>query len=365
MKNYLLLKYLITFLREYIFIFLTATIFLFITLSKSFSQESVFTINNVQVEGRVDLNFSREKYLNKAFSNSFEILMTKILLTRDLKKMNDIELDQIKKLVSSFQILEESYSKDIYKINIKILYNDIKVKKLLGQKNILFSQPENISAVFYPVLFIDGDIQNFNENVFYQKWTEVTIKNELINFILPLEDLEDISRIVEMKNSIEDLNIDLLINKYDVKNYVFALMDYQNKKLNIHLKTNFNNNKISKNISHEIKNINDEKKLNYILKDLKLTITDLWKEENLINVLMPLSVKLKFHQTNLKNLNELRKTFQKIGIIDNYTLEEFNINNSFFKIYYYGDPRKLKSELSKFGYQLENIEGFWQLYLNE
>ena len=365
MKNYLLLKYLITFLREYIFIFLTATIFLFITLSKSFSQESVFTINNVQVEGRVDLNFSREKYLNKAFSSSFEILMTKILLTRDLKKMNDIELDQIKKLVSSFQILEESYSKNIYKINIKILYNDIKVKKLLGQKNILFSQPENISAVFYPVLFIDGDIQNFNENFFYQKWTEVTIKNELINFILPLEDLEDISRIIEMKNSIEDLNIDLLINKYDVKNYVFALMDYQNKKLNIHLKTNFNNNKISKNISHEIKNINDEEKLNYILKDLKLTITDLWKEENLINVLMPLSVKLKFHQTNLKNLNELRKTFQKIGIIDNYTLEEFNINNSFFKIYYYGDPRKLKSELSKFGYQLENIEGFWQLYLNE
>ena len=365
MKNYLLLKYLITFLREYIFIFLTATIFLFITLSKSFSQENVFTINNVQVEGRVDLNFSREKYLNKAFSNSFEILMTKILLTKDLKKMNDIELDQIKKLVSSFQILEESYSKDIYKINIKILYNDIKVKKLLGQKNILFSQPENISAVFYPVLFIDGDIQNFNENFFYQKWTEVTIKNELINFILPLEDLEDISRIVEMKNNIEDLNIDLFINKYDVKNYAFALMDYQNKKLNIHLKTNFNNNKISKNISHEIKNINDEEKLNYILKDLKLTIADLWKEENLINMLMPLSVRLKFHQTNLKNLNELRKTFQKIDIIDNYTLEEFNINNSFFKIYYYGDPRKLKSELSKFGYQLENIEGFWQLYLNE
>ena len=72
---------------------------------------------------------------------------------------------QIKKLVSSFQILEESYSKDIYKINIKILYNDIKVKKLLGQINILFSQLENISAVFYPVLFIDGDIQNFNETI--------------------------------------------------------------------------------------------------------------------------------------------------------------------------------------------------------
>ena len=173
MKNYLLLKYLITFLREYIFIFLTATIFLFITLSKSLSQEeNLFTVSNVQVEGRIDLNFSREKYLNKAFLNSFEILMTKILLTKDLKKISNIKLDQIKKLINSFQILEESYSKDIYKINTKILYNDAKVKKLLGQKNILFSQPENISAVFYPVLFIDGEIQNFDENFFLQTMDE-------------------------------------------------------------------------------------------------------------------------------------------------------------------------------------------------
>ncbi len=365
MKHYLLSKYPITFLKEYIFIFLTATIFLFITLSKSFSKENIFTINNVQVKGTIDINFSREKYLNKAFLNSFEILKTKILLARDLKKINDIKLEQIKKMVSSFQILEESYSKDIYKINIKILYNDTKVKKFLNQKNILFSQPENISAVFYPILFIDEEIQNFDENFFYKRWTEVKIKNELINFILPLEDLEDISRIIEMKNNIEDLNIDLFINKYDVKNYVFALIDYQNKKLNIHLKTNFNNNKISKNISHEVKNINNKQKLNYIIKDLKSKITDLWKEENLINVLMPLSMKFKFHHANIKNLDELRKTFKKIDIIDNYTLEEFNINSSFFKIYYYGDPNKLKSELSKFGYQFEKIQGFWQLYSNE
>jgi len=365
MKNLFLFKYLIVFLREYIFIFLTATIFLLVIISKSFSQENVFTINEVEVEGRVDLNFSREKYLNKAFLNSFEVLMTKILLTRDLKKVKDMQLEQIKQLIKSFQILEESYSKDIYKISTRILYNEDKVKKLLGQKNILFSQPENISAVFYPVLFVEGEMQNFNENFFYNEWENIIIKNELINFILPLEDLEDISQIVKMKNSIENLNIDLFINKYDVKNYAFVLMEYQNKRLNVYLQTNFNNNKISKNISHKVTSLDDTNKLGFVLKDLKIMITDLWKEENLINVLMPLSVKLKFHHTNLENLNELRKTFKKISIIDNYTLEEFNINNSFFKIYYYGDPKKLKSELSKFGYQLENIEGFWQLYLNE
>ena len=97
-----------------------------------------------------------------------------------------------------------------------------------------------------------------------------------------------------MKNRIEELNIKTFINKYDVKNYVFVLMDYQDEKLNIQLKTNFNNNKISKNFLYEVENIDDELVLNSILKDLKFNITDLWKEENLVNLLMPLSINLKF-----------------------------------------------------------------------
>ena len=358
-------KYLIIKVREYIFIFLTATIFLFITFTKSFSEENIFTISKVEVEGTVDLNFSREKYLNKAFIDSFEILMTKILLSRDLNKISNIKLKQIKNLISSFQILEESYSKDEYKASIKILYNDVKVKKFLGKKNISFSEPENISVLFYPVFFINDEIQSFNENFFYKQWNKILIKNEIINFILPLEDLEEFSKIIEIKNKIEEINISTFVNKYDVKNYVFALMDYRDEKLNIYLKTNFNNNKTSKNIFYDIKNINDQMALNSILKDLKLKVTDFWKEENLINLLMPLSIKLKFEHSKLKNLDKLKETFNRISIVDNYTLEEFNVNTSFFKIHYYGDPKKLKSELSKFGYQLRNNQGSWQLYLNE
>ena len=90
MKDYYLFKYPLVLLRRYIFIFLTATIFISITFEKSFSEENVFAVNNVEVEGIVDLNFSREKYLNKAFIDSFKILMSKILLTRDLNKISSV-----------------------------------------------------------------------------------------------------------------------------------------------------------------------------------------------------------------------------------------------------------------------------------
>ena len=365
MKNYLLFKNSLTFFKRYIFIISSIIIFLFFLNSKSFSEENLFTIKNVKVKGTIDINFSRDKYLNRAFSNSFDILMNRILLTRDLKKVSNINLKQIQQLINSFQIIEESYRMKEYRANIKIFYNEQKIKDFLGKKNISFSQPESISAVFFPILFIDDNIQSFNDNYFYKEWSNQKIKNEIINFVLPIEDIDDIHKIKQMKDKIEAFQVEEIVNKYNIESYAFTLMDYQKKKLNIHLKTNFNDNKVSKNFTYNLENINDELALNSILKDLKLKITDLWKEENLVNILMPLAIQLKFEHKNLKNLEKIRNSFYKINIINNYTLEEFDINNSFFKIYYYGNPKKLRSELLKFGYLLKNNQGSWQIYLNE
>jgi hypothetical protein len=91
----------------------------------------------------------------------------------------------------------------------------------------------------------------------------------------------------------------------------------------------------------------------------------MWKEENLINILMPLSIRLKLNHNNLKDLDKARSVFNKINIIDSHILEEFNINDSFFKIYYFGNPKKLRVELLKFGYNLKNNQGLWQIYLND
>ena len=70
--------------------------------------------------------------------------MNKILLSRDIEKINNIKLDQVRNLINSFQILEESYRKDEYTAKIKVFYSGAKVKKFLSQKNISFSHPKNI-----------------------------------------------------------------------------------------------------------------------------------------------------------------------------------------------------------------------------
>jgi len=360
-----MLKYLILQIRKYFYIFFVIIFFFCLTLSKSLSDENVFVIDKIKIEGNIDLNFSRDKYINKAFLESYQILISKILLARDLKKIKNIELKKIKSLVDSFQVLEENFQKDKYIAVYKVFYNDKKVKKFLGQKNISFFQPKNISAIFFPVFIINDEIQDFNESFFYNQWKVVEIKNELINFIFPMEDLDDVSKIYKMRNKIEELNVGDLVNKYNINNYVFALIDYKKSKLKIHLKTNFNNNKISKNFLYDLDNIEDESKLKFILKDLKIQITDLWKQENIINLSTPLLIRVKFQHLNLENLDKLKKNLNNISIIENYSLEELNIKNSFFKIYYFGNPRKLRNELQKYGYRLISDQGQWKININE
>ena len=95
MKNYSQLRYLIHRLRKYIFIFFITIIFFLSVYSTSFSQENVFVVDDVKVEGKIDINFSREKFIRRAFLDSFSMLKSRILLSKDLNKINQMKLHDI------------------------------------------------------------------------------------------------------------------------------------------------------------------------------------------------------------------------------------------------------------------------------
>ena len=365
MINYLILKNISAKLKEYIFIISTATLILALSITESYSDEEVFSINNLKIQATIDLNFSRDKYIKTAFYKSFEMLMSKILLSKDFKKIKNFKKNEIIGLIKSFQITDEKYRKDQYYAEFAIHYDEDKVRKLLYENSISYSRPKSITAIFFPILYINDDLKNFKDDYFYQNWNNIEIDHEVVNFLLPIDDLEDISKIKKIRNNFNSFEVESLIYKYNVKNYAFTLMNFSNKKMKVYLKTNFEGSKMSKNLSYDLKSIEDNLRLSLILKDLKTEITDLWKQANLINLLMPLTINIKFEHKNLTELNNLKKTLYKVNIIDNFTLEEFNIKDSDFKIFYYGNPKRLKLELLSFGYDLNNDNGYWGLTLNE
>lgn len=357
-------KFLKQSVRQYIFIIFTATILLIIPFSKSFSQENIFTVEEVIIKGLIDKNFNRDKYINKALKKSLKMLMSKILVSSDLTKIKNLKAQDIKYLINSFQVLKEDYDRDEYEIKLKIFYNEKKIKEMLRNKRISYSQPNRVKAVIIPALFIAGEIKSFQQNYFYKEWNK-NIKNELVEFIMPLEDLEDFSKIKKMKDKINDLNLIQIANKYNEENYIFLFMDYENEVMKIYVKTRLEGNKISKNLLYKIENFNNKKQLNYILSDLKIKIEDIWKEINFVNLLMPLSISVKFNHSSNTNLDNFKRTLYNINIIDNYFFEKFDINSSYFKISYFGTPKRLKSELNKSGYDLKDSQGQWEIVLYE
>ena len=357
-------KFLKQSVRQYIFIIFTATILLIIPFSKSFSQENIFTVEEVIIKGLIDKNFNRDKYINKALKKSLKMLMSKILVSSDLTKIKNLKAQDIKYLINSFQVIKEDYDRDEYEIKLKIFYNEKKIKEMLRNKRISYSQPNRVKAVIIPALFIAGEIKSFQQNYFYKEWNK-NIKNELVEFIMPLEDLEDFSKIKKMKDKINDLNLIQIANKYNEENYIFLFMDYENEVMKIYVKTRLEGNKISKNLLYKIENFNNKKQLNYILSDLKIKIEDIWKEINFVDLLMPLSISVKFNHSSNTNLDNFKKTLYNINIIDNYFFEKFDINSSYFKISYFGTPKRLKSELNKSGYDLKDSQGQWEIVLYE
>jgi len=348
-------------IRDYIFIFLTATILLILSTSKLTAKENIFTVEDIKIEGSVDLSFTREKFIDRAFKKAFNKLLSKILILEDQAKLKNLKLNEIKNLIFSFKILDEKINNKQYLGTFEVLFNDIKIKQLLSKKNISFFEPKNTSVVFFPVLFINNEVKIFDENYFYKNWLMDYSKDETIKFILPLEDLEDIRSVSIKKNDIEKMNFKNIAKKYNIENYATTIMSYEKNELKVYVKTSLDSKEYSENILYELKDWKDKARLSFIIKDLRIKILDMWKKANLINVPSPLNILVQFKFDKLKDLDNLEEIFQKINVINKYSLEKFDIKNSFFKINYYGNPMKLNEEFAKFKYNLKDNQGYWEL----
>ena len=61
----------------------------------------------------------------------------------------------------------------------------------------------------------------------------------------------------------------------------------------------------------------------------------------------------------------LEKVLNEIYVINTYSLEKFDFENSLYKINYYGDPKKLSDEFLKLKYDLKDNHGYWELKKND
>ena len=336
---------------------------IFLKTGNVLSNEDIFHVNNIELIKKT--NISSEEMANRAIKKGFEQLKKKILLNKDLKKLSDLKLSQIKELVSFYQV--QSINEDLIKQNTvkyNISFDKDKLHILFYNKNIAYSEISNKEIFLLPIFLQDEKIYIYNNNYFYENWN-LDYESRLIEFILPLENIEVLQTINLKKDNLLDLNLKDLFPEYKNKNLAVIIIEDTNSILEkIFIKTIIMGKNIDKNI--QVKRLDNSQQNEFyqkIINEINSELISLVKSQNLIDVKTPSFLNTKFLNSKNYNLVELNKRIEKIDLIDRVFVQEFNNDYVMLKIKYLGKLDKVIQQLKEQSIILELIGDEWRIKL--
>ena len=322
------------------------------------SENNLFNVNNIQLEkkGRT----SNDELTNQAIKKGFSQLIEKILLKQDAESLNDLNFSSIRQLVTYYQINDlPDKENDKELVNFSVTFDKEKIHNLFFKRGISYSDISDKELFILPLFIKDNEVLIFNNNYFYEKWNE-SFESELIEFILPLENIEIIKAINDNKNNLIDLEVKNLLKEYTKKNLALILID-DNKKSNqrVYIKALIHGKKISKSINFKKLNLNSSELYKRIITETKKELINLVKSENLIDIGAPSFLNVKLNLNKKSNFVFLNSKIKKIDLIENVYVQEFNKDFMKLRIKYLGKLEKIIKQLEKENIDLKLINEQW------
>ena len=338
-------------------------IILFLTKTQNvFAKIDTFTVDNITVVGKMNSNNYREKYLQVAFKKSFENLTNNILKKKDQKKLLSTDLKTIKSLIENYQIIQEEILDDIYTIKVSMTFNRDLVSQFFHRKNITYSEVTKLELIVFPILILNSELQVFSQNKFFKEWNEQ--KNfENINFILPVENVDDIEFIKNNLQFLEEIDLSALVDNYEIKNSAILIFRYDEGELNVFFKVDFKGVEKATRVKFIVEDLTNKEVRADIIKSLKNNINDFWKGEHLIDISVPSYLTFKIKIEKPETLKNVIKRITKINLIDSYIVRELSKNSAKINIKYFGKIKNLQDELTDNGFEFKILHNEWNLSL--
>ena len=220
-------------------IIFTLTFLFFISSDHSLASNHTLAVEELEISKEIDLEFSRIKIIDEAFKKAFYRLLSQILNSTDIKKLKNVNMREIKTLVENFKIKNEIFRESKYYANFDVYFNKKKIKFFLEKKNLFYSNPKQISVLFLPIIIEQENLHLFNDNIFYKYWLTNKDQSGLINYIMPLEDIDETLKLISSQENLENLDIIDIAKKYNTENYILSLIYLEKQKLNFFSKIKF------------------------------------------------------------------------------------------------------------------------------
>ena len=313
-----------------VYIFFISFVLFIIIFSTTFLYANTFKVSDIEISSPFELDFKKNRVIDKGFQISFINLLSMITTSGDKNKMMNISIKQIKGMIDSFTISDEKFIGNEYFAKLETTFNKEKVLSFLERKNIFPSMPIRNKVLLIPIL-VDTDTDNiylFNNNIFYEKWNSKKKNYQLLDYLLPSEDLEDLNKIQEMSNSIENYDFIDLIKKYDLKDYIISII-YKNKnEVKILSKINLNKSFKINNQRYDNMDLSNDKNFEKILENLKTTYEDYWKKNNEINTSIKLPLTISVSSKEYKKIIDLNIILNNMHLISDFYIIKFDSENT-------------------------------------
>ena len=322
------------------------------------SENNLFNVNNIKLEKKDKT--TNNDLANQAIKKGFNQLITKILLEEDIKKLSDLKFSLIKQLVTYYQIsniLDEDTKDEL--VNFSITFDKDKIHELFYEKGILYSKVTDKELYILPILIKNNEIFIFRNNFFYENWNKF-YEFDLIEFILPLENIEIIQLVNKNKKDLLELNLDMIFQEYSKNNLAIILIEDNNKNnIKAYIKSKIQEKNISKSFNFKKQSQFSKEFYKKIIINFKKELINLVKAENLIDIRTPSFLNVKLNLNKKSNLVELNLKLKNIDLIENIFVQEFNKDSMNLRIKYLGKLDKIINQLRKENINLKLIDDQW------
>ena len=220
-----------------------------------------------------------------------------------------------------------------------------------------------LCRVLIPVL-VDLQYDNvlfFNNNVFYKNWNKINKKFNLLNYLLPTEDIEDLNLISLNSSSIEEYNFKKIITKYDMEDYIIVIIYKDEKKLQILSKMNLNQSFKINNTKFDNIDLLNEKDSLFVMQELKIIYEDYWKKINQINTSIKLPLTVSINANEHDKIMILEDILTRLDLVNSYEILKFNNQNIYIKIIYNSPPHKFINQIKAENIIINTENSIWEI----
>tara|TARA_B100001057_G_scaffold214077_1_gene214430 strand:- start:561 stop:1622 length:1062 start_codon:yes stop_codon:yes gene_type:complete len=344
-----------------LYIFFSALALIIFFFSTEVVKAKSFEINDIEITQPFEINFNKNKVIDLGFKKAFFELVYSLIKSSDFKKIDNVRLNEIKGMIETFSIKEEKFIDQKYYVNLGVSFNKKKIFKYLEKKNIFPSQILKEQFLFIPIIIDENgnSLSIFSNNPIYINWNKTNKKYQLINYLLPSEDLEDLNLIKEKLDEIETYDFNEITKKYFLKNSIISLIFRGNNEMRILTKIYNDKNEIIKNNTFKNINIDDEADLNFLIESLKNLFEDTWKKLNEINTSIKVPIIIKIKNDDLKKSNNFELFLNEIDLVNDYSIQKFDKEFVFYEVLFNGTVQNFINIMKNKKYNLNTQKKVW------